>query len=149
MEVTFMLPEFNRTKRGETGVPEPVQSPPMTSFTLPLPRDFYAAVPLRWLGRDPESRTERVEGPSMAKALVFDGTPAVLRIELGTDPARCRVDATLSTEGKRAAREAAVRMLGIGFDPAPFERRAARDRHVRRLIAGRRGLRVPLTASIF
>lgn len=121
----------------------------MTSFTLPLPGDFYAAVPLRWLGRDAESRTERVEGQSMAKALVFDGTPAVLRIDLGAEAARCRIDATLSAEGKRAAKEAAVRMLGIGFDPAPFERRATCDRHVRRLIAGRRGLRVPLTASVF
>lgn len=144
-----MLPEFNRKKRSETGVLEPVQSPAMTSFTLPLPGDFYAAVPLRWLGRDPESRTERVDGRSMAKALDFDGTPAVLRIDLEPASARCRVDAPLSAEGKRIAREAAVRMLGIGFDPAPFERRAARDRHVRRLIAGRRGLRVPLTASVF
>src|SRR5258708_24912635 len=149
MEVTFMLPEFNRKKRGETEAREPVQSPAMTSFTLPLPGDFYAAVPLRWLGRDPESRTERVDGRSMAKALDFDGTPAVLRIDLDAAAARCRVDPRLSAEGKRAAREAAVRMLGIGFDPAPFERRAALDRHVRRLIAGRRGLRVPLTASVF
>ncbi len=119
------------------------------SFILTLPRDFHPDVPLRWLGRDAESPTERVRGRSIAKALLLDGTPAVLRIELGSTQAHCRVDPAVSREGMRAAHAAAVRMLGLGTDPAPFERRASRDDAVRRLIAGRRGLRVPLTSTLF
>lgn len=121
------------------------------SFTLQLPADFHAAVPLRWLGRDVESLTERVDGQSFAKALVLDGTPAVLRVDLrrAASQAACSVDRALSPAGMRAAHAAALRMLGLGVDPAPFERRAARDADVRRLIAGRRGLRVPLTSTLF
>jgi AraC family transcriptional regulator of adaptative response / DNA-3-methyladenine glycosylase II len=119
------------------------------SFTLTLPRDFHAAVPLRWLGRDAESRTERVNGRSAVKALLLDGTPALLQIELHDLQAVCRVDRPVSREGMRAAHAAAVRMLGLSADPAPFERRATRDAGVRRLIAGRRGLRVPLTSTLF
>jgi 3-methyladenine DNA glycosylase/8-oxoguanine DNA glycosylase len=119
------------------------------SFTLVLPGDFRAGIPLRWLGRDAESVTERVAGRSMAKALMLDGTPAVLTIDIDDDAARCRVDSKVSPAGMRAAHDAAVRMLGVIADPAPFERRAARDTHVRRLIAGRRGLRVPLTSTVF
>ena len=121
------------------------------AFTLSLPEDFHPAIPLRWLGRDVESRTERVDGFSIAKALMLDGAAAVLRIDIDTDKgvARCAVDHALSPAGMRAAHAAAVRMLGLGSDPAPFERRVARDPRVRRLIAGRRGLRVPLTSTVF
>jgi 3-methyladenine DNA glycosylase/8-oxoguanine DNA glycosylase len=118
------------------------------TFTLTLPADFYPEVPLRWLGRDPESRTERVTGTTIAKALLLDGTPAVLTVEVdSTGIARCSVDRPVSAEGIRAAHDAAIRMLGLAADPAPFERR--RDPYVRRLVRRRRGLRVPLTSSVF
>ncbi len=121
------------------------------SFTLSLPEDFHPAIPLRWLGRDVESRTERVEGSSMIKALMLDGTPAVVRldIDLNAGIARAAVDRTVGVEGMREAHSATIRMLGLGLDPAPFERRVARDPHLRRLIEGRRGLRVPMTSTIF
>jgi 3-methyladenine DNA glycosylase/8-oxoguanine DNA glycosylase len=135
-------------------------------FTVALPHDFHAAIPLRWLGRDRESRTERVDGHSIVKAMLLDGTPAVLQIDLpegdrvdaarvpakrgpASGVARCRVDRPVSAAGMRAARQATVRLLGLTSDPGPFERRAARDPDVRRLIAGRRGLRVPLTSTMF
>ena len=118
------------------------------SFTLSLPADFHPAIPLRWLGRDVESSTERVDGLSIAKALLLDGTPAVLGIDVGS-VARCTVDRAVSAEGMRAAHAAAIRMLGLGSNPAPFERLVARDPRLRRLIAGRRGLRVPLTSTVF
>jgi AraC family transcriptional regulator of adaptative response / DNA-3-methyladenine glycosylase II len=124
------------------------------SFTLSLPDDFHAAIPLRWLGRDAESRTERVKDSSIAKALVLDGTPAVLRFDIEIDidrgsVARCTVDRAVGADGMRAAHAAAFRMLGLGSNPAPFERLVARDPRVRRLIAGHRGLRVPLTSTVF
>src|SRR5258707_12715894 len=118
------------------------------SFTLSLPDDFHPAIPLRWLGRDVESRTERVDGSSIAKALLLDGTPAVLGIDVGS-VARCTVDRAVSAGGMRAAHAAAIRMLGLGSNPAPFERLVSRDPRLRRLIAGRRGLRVPLTSTVF
>src|SRR5258708_15492373 len=118
------------------------------SFTLSLPDDFHPAIPLRWLGRDVESRTERVDGSSIAKALLLDGTPAVLGIDVGS-VARCNVDRAVSAGGMRAAHAAAIRMLGLGSNPAPFERLVSRDPRLRRLIAGRRGLRVPLTSTVF
>jgi AraC family transcriptional regulator, regulatory protein of adaptative response / DNA-3-methyladenine glycosylase II len=124
------------------------------SFTLSLPQDFHPAIPLRWLGRDVESRTERVAGSSMVKALMLDGTAAMLRIDIDVNSAkgsvaRCVVDRTVSAGGMHEAHAAAVRMLGLGVDPAPFERRVARDPRLRRLIDGRRGLRVPVTSTIF
>jgi AraC family transcriptional regulator, regulatory protein of adaptative response / DNA-3-methyladenine glycosylase II len=135
------------------------------AFTLSLPDDFHPEVPLRWLGRDMESRTERVNGNSVAKALVLDGSPTVLTIELrdglrgsgvaglgrpfNPATARCRVDRPVSAGGMRAAHDAAIRMLGLVADPASFERRALRDPLVRRLVRRRRGLRVPLTSTVF
>jgi len=119
------------------------------SFTLSLPAPYHRAVALRWLGRDAESRTEGVRGTSMVKALLFDGAPALLRIDLGAASARCTLDRPVSPTAMRKAHVAAVRMLGLGVDPAPFERRAGRDPLLRRLVKGRRGLRVPLTSSIF
>src|SRR5258708_4121462 len=94
-------------------------------------------------------RAARGRVRSAVKALLLDGTPAVLQLELQDLHAVCRVDRAVSREGMRAAHAAAVRMLGLNADPAPFERRAARDTGVRRLIAGRRGLRVPLTSTLF
>lgn len=119
------------------------------SFTLSLPEDFHPGIALRWLGRDVESRTEKVNGQSIAKSLMLDGTAAVLRIDIGDGVATCAVDRPVSAAGVRAAHAAAVRMLGLGSDPAPFERLVARDPRLRRLIAGQRGLRVPLTSTVF
>ena len=105
-------------------------------FVIPLPRPYPAKVPLRALGRDPESRCERVVGSTLVKPLPF-GT---LTIELERGAARCRVDRAC-VPGE--ARKVAIRLLGLTADPKPFERRHAD------LVEGRRGLRIPLTATVF
>lgn len=106
---------------------------------VPLPRGFRAEYPLRYFGRDPESRSERVAGSTIAKAFTIDGVPRVLTIELGKGMAHCS-----------AALPGVVnRMLGLHCDPAPFERRLARDPRLASLIDGRRGLRIPMTPTVF
>ncbi|MDB4948188.1 MAG: AraC family transcriptional regulator [Gemmatimonadetes bacterium] len=121
------------------------------AFTLALPAGFLPAYTLRMIGRDAESATERVRGSEIAKGLVLGGSPAILRIELSGDAARCTVEAPsrASAGQMREAHAAATRMLGIGADPEPFERRIAADAELARLTEGRAGLRVPQTATVF
>ena len=106
------------------------------TFDLPLPRPYPAKYPLRAMGRDPESRCERVEGWTIIKPMAF-GTLTIV-IERGA--ARCRVDRRCDPD---VAHGVAVRLLGLGTNPKEFERRHTE------LIEGRRGLRIPLTATVF
>ncbi|MEW5926659.1 MAG: Ada metal-binding domain-containing protein [Gemmatimonadota bacterium] len=117
-------------------------------FRLRLPADYQPAHALRMLGRDPESRTEGARGSAAFKVLRLAAGPAVLRMELADGAVDCSVDAARAPgpDDVRAAHAAAVRLLGIAEDPAPFERRVA-ERGDGRLVEGRRGLRVPLTAD--
>jgi 3-methyladenine DNA glycosylase/8-oxoguanine DNA glycosylase len=101
-----------------------------------LPRPYPAKYVLRAVGRDPESRCERVVGSTIIKPLAF-GTLTIL-LERGA--ARCRVDRPCDPDD---ARNVAVRLLGLTTDPRPFERRHTD------LVEGRRGLRIPLTATVF
>jgi AraC family transcriptional regulator of adaptative response / DNA-3-methyladenine glycosylase II len=121
------------------------------SFVLALPSNYLAPYLVRMLGRDPLSLTERVEGSEIAKGVMLGARPAVLRIELAGGSARCTVDADspLSPEEMRDAHRMAVRILGLGMDPEPFERRIAADPSLARLVDGRAGLRVPLTSTVF
>lgn len=118
-------------------------------FALALPAGFRADVVLAYLGRDPESPVERVRGDEVAKALVLEGAPAVLRIRFAEGAARCAVDAPgpPTPEAMRRAHAVAVRLLGMASDPAPFERLVGRRPALARLVGPRRGLRIPLTAD--
>jgi AraC family transcriptional regulator of adaptative response / DNA-3-methyladenine glycosylase II len=120
-------------------------------FVLELPRGYRSAEILRILGRDPESACERVRGNHVAKAILVRGVPVVLHVELGPGSARCRVEpgGALEVGGMADAHAAAVRLLGLRTDPTPFERRLARLDGLGKLVRGRRGLRIPLTASVF
>jgi AraC family transcriptional regulator of adaptative response / DNA-3-methyladenine glycosylase II len=117
-------------------------------FRLRLPADFLPAYLLRMLGRDPESRAEGARGSTAFKTLRLPNGPAALRMELRDGAAECSVEAArpLELEDVRAAHAAALRLLGLGEDPATFERRVT-ERGEGRLVEGRRGLRVPLTAD--
>jgi AraC family transcriptional regulator of adaptative response / DNA-3-methyladenine glycosylase II len=122
------------------------------SFVLRLPRGYLADATLRAWGRDPGSLGERTDGRHIARALrTPEGDGALLHVELGGGVARCRLesDRPLSPLAVRAAHAAVARMLGLPGDPAAFERRAARDPAGAALVAGRRGLRVPLTPDAF
>jgi 3-methyladenine DNA glycosylase/8-oxoguanine DNA glycosylase len=110
----------------------------MGTFRIALPGDFTPRYALRYMSRDPESESERGDARSFAKALLIDGKPAVVRVDFADGHAR------VSSGMRRAAVEPAVlRLLGLPFNPAPFETKHAR------LVGPRRGMRVPQTATVF
>ncbi len=134
--------------------------PAERAFTLRLPAGYRAGATLRYLGRDAESRSERVAGSSFAKGVRLDGLPALLTVELreGEEPvARCQIQGgdprrPLSPAAAAEGHAAVLRLLGLTLDPAPFERQVRRRRRppgLGRLIAGREGLRLPQTAEPF
>lgn len=119
-----------------------------SSFAIALPEGFRADAVLGYQGRDPASVIERVRGDEVAKAIHVGGAAATLRIRFEGSTAVCAVDAEgpVSAEGMRAAHAAAVRMLNLASDPTAFERQVDRQ-DMTRLIAPRRGMRIPLTAT--
>ncbi len=121
-------------------------------FAIALPDGYRADEALASLGRDLESVSERAVGKTFWKALLLENSPARLAIDLGrAGSARCRVESArpVGAEGMAAAHAAAQRMLGLASDPSAFERRMARTPKLRRLLGDRRGLRIPLTTSVF
>lgn len=116
---------------------------------MALPEGFRADVVLAYFGRDPASAVERVRGSEIAKGVWLGDAPARLHLRFADDRVLLRVNAdrTVGREEMRAAHRTAVRMLGLASDPAAFERHAARRADLAPVVAGRRGLRIPLTAS--
>jgi len=120
-----------------------------TFFVLRLPSRYRAVDPLGYHGRDAGSRSEVVSGSSICKPMVIDGQPLTVTITLGADGAACEVAA-----GKRLppatmafVHDVCLRMLGLVADPSPFEIKAAGMRGLDQVVAQRRGLRIPLTAT--
>ena len=111
----------------------------MPRFTIALPRDFTPRFALRYMSRDPESVTERGDARSFANAILIDGEPTIVRVSLQAN--RAVVEAT--TDNRQPTTHAVLRLLGLPFDPAPFEAKHAR------LVGARRGMRVPQTATVF
>src|SRR5690242_17851452 len=123
------------------------------TFVFDLPRGYRPEPTLRFLGRDPESPSERLSATGFVKAVRLGGRPALLTVELAPQAVRCLVESAgpLAPGDLAAAHEIARRVLGLAgqaSDPAPFERHARRL-GAGRLIAGREGLRIPLSAEPF
>ncbi|HYD99647.1 MAG TPA: helix-turn-helix domain-containing protein [Alphaproteobacteria bacterium] len=118
---------------------------------LDLPEDYRPADALAYHGRDAQSLGERVEGSGFAKALLLGETPAVLSIRFADGQARMAVEtaAPPSAGAHAEAHAKALRLLGLAIDPAGLAERAEDDPQTARLIAGRPGLRLPLTGDIF
>jgi 3-methyladenine DNA glycosylase/8-oxoguanine DNA glycosylase len=110
----------------------------MATFRITLPGDYTSRYALRYMSRDPESVSERGDARSFAKALLIGGKPALVRVDFADGHARVSADASRS-----AVEPAVLRLLGLPFDPAPFE-----AKH-RRLVGPRLGMRVPQTATVF
>lgn len=121
------------------------------AFAIALPEDWRGDLALAYLGRDPASPCERLEGRRFAKAFELDGAPATLVIELGARRATCRLERAggAGPEHRAAAHGIARRVLGLDTDAAGYERRVRRLGLARDLIGNRVGLRVPLTATVF
>jgi AraC family transcriptional regulator of adaptative response / DNA-3-methyladenine glycosylase II len=121
-------------------------------FVMVLPAGFLARPTLRAWGRDPGSLSERVADRDIARAFrTPEGGAALVHVEVGEGLAACSLEADgpLSAGARYEAHRVAARMLGLRGDPTAFERRMSRDPAGLRLIAGREGLRVPLTADPF
>ncbi|HEV8628831.1 MAG TPA: helix-turn-helix domain-containing protein [Thermoanaerobaculia bacterium] len=126
-------------------------------FTLALPAGYLPGPTLRSWGRDPESPTERVDGRHVLRTLRTPAGSALLEMTLLPSQVRCRIEAAgrPGPETVRAAHRLALRTLGLASgpgaatDPRPFELQVRRQPSLARLVDGRRGLRIPLTADPF
>ena len=124
-----------------------------TGFLIQLPPGHRTREMLAYHGRDPDGPGERLRADALLKGLVLQGRPLELELILRDGAVWCE---PRLPRGKRpspdlmvAAHEAAARMLGLGSDAPGFEGRARRAGDVARLVAGRRGLRVPLAPEPF
>lgn len=117
---------------------------------LELPARFDPGDLLGLYGRDEDGASERRDGQRAVKALDLDGRPA--RIEMRFEPGALRYRVTapgpVTPTMRFAAHRSLVHQLGLAQDPGAFERRASRLGH-RRLIAGRRGTRMPASVDAF
>ena len=114
------------------------------TFTLELPTGYPLAHLRRALGRDPQSVSERLDGDSFTAGVRLDGEPARLRLQLGAK----RVKVTTSTGSAFAAHAVASGWLGLDQDAAGCAR-LARGLGLGRLVAGRPGLRLVQTPTVF
>ena len=114
-------------------------------FLLHLPPNYRATEILGYHGRDPQGLSERSEGNRIWKALHTVDGPAVLEISIEPGQAWVRVhaEAKLGRDAMAFLHGAALRVLALTNDIAPFETRHAA------FVAPRRGLRMPLLPTGF
>jgi AraC family transcriptional regulator of adaptative response / DNA-3-methyladenine glycosylase II len=122
-----------------------------TVFVLHLPAGWRATEILAYHARDAEGVCERVAGNRLFKALQVEEGPFILEIALEDESAFCRVHAGFAPPPSlmETAHRVALRMLGLCHDVASFERAAARDGAIGKVVARRKGLRVQMTATAF
>jgi AraC family transcriptional regulator of adaptative response / DNA-3-methyladenine glycosylase II len=123
-------------------------------FELLLPDDYPLERTLRYLGRDPQSLTERVTRQTLWVAQRVGETSVVVRVIFAGDGAlraRCEVRAPVPLRpGQYAALHARLlELLGLACDPARFEAQVLADPDLAPLVAGQRGLRVPRVSDPF
>ncbi len=118
-----------------------------TSFELALPEPFAVRWLLSYLGRDPGSLVDRARADGYEAGVWLAGVPA--RLSLTLEPGRALVqldaDGKLPEPAAAEAHLAVLRRLGLTGDPGDFERLAAGDVEVARLVRARPGLRLPMT----
>jgi AraC family transcriptional regulator of adaptative response / DNA-3-methyladenine glycosylase II len=114
------------------------------SFTLRLPDDYPLEYLRRALTRDPHSLTERHDGERFTLGLRINHAPAVLTLALTPG----QVDVAVSGTSATAAHTCITALLGLEQDAAAFAR-LARKLGLGRLVAGRPGLRLVQTPSLF
>jgi AraC family transcriptional regulator of adaptative response / DNA-3-methyladenine glycosylase II len=114
------------------------------TFSVALPGDYPLGYLRRALSRDPHSVTEHFEGDTYRAGVWLDATPAVLTLQLG--PRELQV--AISAGSAFAAHALVVGLVGLEQDSAAFVR-AVRKLGLARLVAGRAGLRISQTPSVF
>lgn len=126
------------------------------AFSLTLPADYPTARILRYLGRDPESLTERVSGSAYTATFRLNGevappVNALVRVDVQDGLARC--DVLAGPQGNAVAigklHEHLLGALGLAIDPSRFETQILASAELAPLVEGQRGLRVPQIADPF
>jgi AraC family transcriptional regulator of adaptative response / DNA-3-methyladenine glycosylase II len=123
-----------------------------STFRLRLPSDYPTARVLAYLGRDPKSLTDRVEGDTWYSTLRLNAEQgAVIRVRLAEGHAECAVLASAQPTTAQMARIHAhvLASLGLREDPHSFEALVEGSPALAPLLEGQRGLRIPLIANPF
>jgi AraC family transcriptional regulator, regulatory protein of adaptative response / DNA-3-methyladenine glycosylase II len=132
-----------------------------TAFRLTLPGDYSLPYLRRALSRDGQSVTERLENDRYTTIVQLSGGPVQLTLQLGNKAVAAEILGARAsrphheTAGQRPALPLAVEahavvigMLGLDQDAAAFAR-LAKKLGLARLVAGRTGLRISQTPSVF
>ncbi len=114
------------------------------SFAIILPVDFLLGYLRRALSRDIHSLTERLTGDTYTAAVQLSSGPSVLTLRLGT----AVIQVEFSTGSAVEIHALVIGLLGLEQDAAAFAR-LAKKLGLARLVAGRAGLRINQTPSVF
>jgi AraC family transcriptional regulator of adaptative response / DNA-3-methyladenine glycosylase II len=119
-------------------------------FVLTLPEEYPLAYLRRALSRDPHGISERLSGDKYEAAVRIAGAPALLTLKLSNRQIAVRIDTSQSPAESAAiaAHGIAAGILGLDQDTGAFVRLAGRL-GLSRLVAGRSGLRISQTHSVF
>ncbi len=142
---TALAPGLRQDSRHPAGAAE------VLDFTLALPAGYRSAPILNFHARDDQALAERVGPDSLTKALMVNGVPVALAIEIEPDQARCRVvaDSRLRPSDAEECTAIARRLLGLAIDPTPFEAMASGDALLGPLVARQAGLRIAQASGLF
>ncbi|AIE83552.1 DNA-3-methyladenine glycosylase 2 family protein [Fimbriimonas ginsengisoli] len=118
-----------------------------TDFAVELPDDFAPTPLFHYLGRDPNSLTERLTDEGVDLSVWAGEVPCRISLSVSGQSMRVCIDADRPVD-VFAVHHQVSRLLGLEQDPRAFEE------HVRglgygRLIEGREGMRIPLTPTPF
>ncbi|MGA7214868.1 MAG: Ada metal-binding domain-containing protein [Terrimicrobiaceae bacterium] len=140
------LSTFHDNFRRHTGLTPATyrELPGLSHFEIALPRDFSLPHLRYALSRDGESVSERLIGDDYATALTVGGKAILLRLRLAADSiaVACPHGMAVGTH------DVAMGLLGLGQDAAGFARLSKRLGFAR-LVAGRTGLRISQTPTVF
>jgi len=116
-------------------------------FGLRLPHGYRIEDLLAYQGRDTQSVSERVEDRTLRKAFLLEGRAVVLQLRFTDGSIEVSLDPPVPPGPNAMAQvhRMARRLLGLDQDPAALEAEPSRAR----LVAGRKGLRVPLSLDPF
>lgn len=113
-------------------------------FTVAIPEGYPIGYLRRALTRDTQSVTERMDGDRYTTAVQFNRGPGLLTLEL--KPAS--IDVHVSGGAAIDAHAIVIGLMGLDQDAVAFAR-LARRLGIARLVAGRPGLRIAQTPSVF
>ncbi|HEY8598140.1 MAG TPA: Ada metal-binding domain-containing protein [Thermomicrobiales bacterium] len=126
------------------------------AFMLTLPSDYQTGRILRYLGRDRQSVTERVEGNTYTTVLRITTaeqgeSTTLVRVTFAPGTAQCQIVCphALDPQALGQVHDQLLRTLGLTGHPMRFEAQIAEVTDLAPLLTNQRGLRVPLIPDPF